>query len=382
MTINKIKLKQEILNSLKEQGFCINPHLTLESNNKYLLKKIHEKKREEQLKEHKKTLMKNEKHIKKYLVNGIDIDPNNIKLKLIDVKNKKTFESKLFFWWNLVWWSLPYDRPVGRQLRFILWDEYHDAPFGLIGLQSPPMISSIRDEYFSFDKENKDYWINQSMYGQRIGALPPYNELLGGKMAALSLVSNEVREVYRKKYGNKKTLSKKRELPNRLLFTTTTGAYGKSSMYDRIKYKNEIISKFLGFTKGAGTFHISQELYYKILNFLDNEGVDIKRGCKTGPSRKLRLIDRGFNRIGLNTSEISYIFHNIKRGYYLFSNLKNLNGVIHKDERPIWHDRHFSELFDYWLERWCIPRSERKETWKSFDSDKFIDDTIIKLEKL
>ena len=36
------------------------------------------------------------------------------------------------------------------------------------------------------------------MQAQRLGALPPYNELIGGKMVALSLTSNELRGEYRK----------------------------------------------------------------------------------------------------------------------------------------------------------------------------------------
>jgi len=44
------------------------------------------------------------------------------------------------------------------------------------------------------------------MYGQRIGALPPYNELIGSKMVALSIVSNEIRKLYEKKHDGLKVL--------------------------------------------------------------------------------------------------------------------------------------------------------------------------------
>ncbi len=381
MAPNSEVLREKILSSLKSQGFHITTYLRPNIKDKNNLRKIHIQKREEGLKSHKKTLIRNLDHVSSHLIDGKDINPHKISLKLIHVRNKNTFESKLFFWWNLIWWSLPYDRPVGRQLRFILWDEYHNAPFGLIGLQSPPMISSIRDDYLSLGKDNKDYWINQSMYGQRIGALPPYNNLLGGKMVALSLVANEIRAIYKDKYKNRETLTK-RKLPNRLLFTTTTSAYGKSSMYDRINYKNNPIVKFLGFTKGAGTFHISQELYKELLQFLANEGVDIGRGFEKGPSRKLRLIDLGFNKIGLNSHLYSYIFHNIKRGYYLFSNVKNLKEIIHKNMEPLWYDYVFDELFDFWFERWCIPRSQRVKSWKLFNSAKFINEASMMLDKL
>lgn len=370
MKVDPVELRNKIIESFKAQGFEINPHLRPKRNEKDTLRKIHEQKRKEQLRFHKKFLLENLNEAKKFSVSGKDIQPDKIKLKLIEVR-PNSFESKLFFWWNLVWWSLPYDRPIGRQMRFILWDEYHNAPFGLIGLQSPPLASSVRDNYLGLNKENREYWINQSMYGQRIGALPPYNELLGGKMVTLSLVSNEVRKAYENKYQSRKTLLKKREIPNRLLFITTTSAYGKSSVYERIKYKGEKVSIFLGFTSGAGTFHLPQELYEELLLFLEQEGIDTKRGYGTGPSRKLKLVDLGFKKLGLKNLTGSYVFHHIKRGYYLFSHVRNLPEIIQKNKKPLWYDRPFNELFTFWLERWCIPRSERIEKWKEFDSSKF-----------
>jgi len=370
MGINANELKEKIIESLKKQGFQVNPHLRPRKDEKDTLRKIHEQKRLEQLSFHKKFLTQNFDGIKKYSIDGKDLEPKKIELKLIEV-HSDSFEAKLFLWWNLVWWSLPYDRPIGRQMRFILWDEYHNAPFGLIGLQSPPLASSVRDNYLGLNNGNREYWINQSMYGQRIGALPPYNELLGGKMVALSLVSNEIRKAYEKKYRDRKTLLKKRKIPNRLLFITTTSAYGKSSVYERIKYKGEKVSIFLGFTSGAGTFHLPQELYEELLLFLEREGINTKRGYGTGPSRKLKLVDLGFKKLGLKNLTGSYVFHNIKRGYYLFFHVRNLHNIIQKNKRPLWYDRPFKELFAFWLERWCIPRSERKKEWMEFDSTKF-----------
>lgn len=379
MKIDGNELRNKIIASLKKQGFYINPHLRPKKNEKDTLRKIHEQKRLEQLKLHKKFLLENFDTIKNFSVDGKDLKPDKIDLKLIEIESD-TLESKLFFWWNLVWWSLPYDRPIGRQMRFILWDEYHDAPFGLIGLQSPPLASSVRDNFIGLNNGNKEYWINQSMYGQRIGALPPYNELLGGKMVALSLVSNEVRERYENKYQDRITLLENKKIPSRLLFITTTSAFGKSSVYERLRYKDEAVSTFLGFTSGAGTFHLPQILYEELLRFLEAEGIDTKRGYGTGPSRKLKLIDKGFNKLELKNLTRSFIFHNIKRGYYLFPNVKNLKNVIQKDERPLRYNRPFKELFEFWLERWCIPRSERKDEWKNFYANKFFRNVEIMLK--
>jgi len=245
-------------------------------------------------------------------------------------------------------------------------------------LQSPPLRSAVRDKFLGLNKENIDYWINQSLYGQRIGALPPYNELLGGKMVALSLTSNEVRDLYAKKYENRNTILRNRELPNRLLFITTTSAYGKSSVYERINYKGETVSQFLGFTSGAGTFQLPDELYRECLQYLEQKKVNTKRGYGTGPSRKMRLISMAFNHLKIPT----FLYHNIKRGYYLFSNVRNLHEVIHNNAEPSWYERPFIELFDFWKERWGIPRSNRTDAWRHFDADVFFRKTQKEINAL
>ncbi|MCK4637592.1 MAG: DUF4338 domain-containing protein [Methanomicrobia archaeon] len=366
MKINEGELRNRIIKSLNSQGFVINPHLRPKNSEKNTLKRINRQKRKEQLILHKKFLIKNIAEVKKYAISGKELNPKKIDLELIEV-NPNSFYSKLFFWWNLIWWSVPYDRPIGRQMKFILWDKYHNSPFGLFCLQSPPLRSAVRDSFLGLNNKNIAYWINQSLYGQRIGALPPYNNLLGGKMVALSLTSNEVRRLYAKKYRNKETLLKKQRLPNRLLFITTTSAYGKSSVYERIKYNGEVVSKFIGFTSGSGTFHLSEDLYLECLRYLKEKKINTKRGYGTGPSRKLKLISNAFRHLKIPT----FIYHNIKRGYYFFSNVRNLYEVIHNNSKPLWYDRPFIELFNFWKERWCVPRSNRVNTWRYFKGNSF-----------
>jgi hypothetical protein len=55
-------------------------------------------------------------------------------------------------------------------MRFIIWDKTHDAPFGLISLQSPILKQAVRDRNLGIPNEELDYWVNRSMYAQRVGA--------------------------------------------------------------------------------------------------------------------------------------------------------------------------------------------------------------------
>jgi len=371
---SEMELRNEIIRIFERQRYIRAPQKTTEYD-KNTYRAIQQKARLEQLTQYKVFLKKHISTIKDYCRNGSEISPERITLELREVKSG-SLEEILFKWWNLAWWSIPYQRPYGRQMRFLLWDTTHNAPFGLFLLQSPLLRLLIRDRYLSIPKEERDIWVNKSMNAQRVGALPPYNELLGGKMVALALTCNEVREAYKQKYRNYITLIKGRKLEPELLFITTMSAFGKSSIYNRLKYNGELVAKSIGYTQGFGTLGFSEELYSKILEFLRSRGINIARGMGRGWSaHKLRLISLGLKYLGLE----NFTFHGIKREFFLFPLVKNLEEVIQKGQKPIWVDRPFSKLVDYWRKRWMLPRAERTSHWKIFNFDLFCQELLFDL---
>jgi hypothetical protein len=276
-------------------------------------------------------------------------------------------EARIYFWWDLVWWSIPYEQPIGRQIRFLLWDDGHNAPFGLLGLQSPPLNMAARDRYLKLTQGGLDYWVNQSLSAHRIGALPPYNMLLGSKMVALTASCKELRQIYERKYKNTRTVLRKRHLPAKLLFVTTTSAYGKSSVYDRLTYNGQEVCTYLGLTKGDGTFQVTDELYKRLLTFLKTKGASIERkGFNKGTSRKLRLVDKALDLLGME-----FLNHGIQRGVYIFPHAQNLSNVIGLNKRPLWRNWTFNDLFRFWHVRWAIPRSNRNQQWQLFAKPQF-----------
>ena len=137
------------------------------------------------------------------------IDPQNISLELRPVITG-SLEEVIFRWWNLTWWSIPFQRAYGRQMRFLLWDTTHNSPFGLICLQSPVLKMAVRDKWLDLPSDKLDLWVNRSMNAQRVGALPPYNELIGGKMVALTLSCNEIRKDYKQKIQNHVSIKRRK----------------------------------------------------------------------------------------------------------------------------------------------------------------------------
>jgi len=208
-------------------------------------------------------LSKKLKKLKKYFPSGSDIDPAKIDPELVLV-TAGTLEESLFRV-TRAYWSMPYSKGYGRRLRFLVMDKYHEAVIGIIGLQSPPADLLCRDSYLGIAKENKLEIINNTLDAYTIGASPVYAALLGGKLVAGFLHSNVIRQQYWRLYGGKLTSQLGLRVPQPLLAITTASAFGRSSIYNRLRDEREILAKPLGYTKGYGTIHL-EELYPQIVD--------------------------------------------------------------------------------------------------------------------
>ncbi len=377
LTLTRESLRKRVISVLRKQGYSVcGRSFVLKDNSRDNRRGVHLLARAERMSDSEEFILKNVSVIDKYLIDGKKINIDKIDPQIIEVQEGTQYET-IFKWWNLVWWSLPYERAYGRQMRFVVWDRYHNAPIGLIGLQSPILSWSVRDKKLGITFDKRDYWVNQSMSAQRLGALPPYNYLLGGKLVACLMTSDVIRKRFAAKYEGKKTILKRRKLPARLLFLTTTGAYGKSSVYNKIKISGEAVSQFIGYSQGSGSFHIPNNLFEDFVKYLEKRHYDVKRGYGSGPSTKMRLINDTMDLLGIsNGSE-----HGIRRAVYLFPMVKNLEGVIQKTETPIWHHRTIKAITDYWKQHWAKPRAETRKEYLDFFAKKFTTDTLEELKQ-
>lgn len=359
------------------QGYTFSHNaFTLLHNDRETRKKVHETAKKERLQEHNSFINRDTKFVSQFLISGKDLNVEKISPRILLVESDSE-KDRIFRWWNLVWWSLPYEKAYGRQMRYIIWDEYHNAPIGLIGLQSPILSWNVRDKYLGVKSADRDYWINQSMSAQRLGALPPYNYILGGKLVASLMTADKIRQDFTKKYRGVTTLIEKRTLPARLLFITTTGAYGKSSVYTRLKFGDDQIASFIGYSQGNGSFHIPNLLYEELIKYLKVNKYDARRSFGSGPSRKLKLIDTALQSLGIMNGSL----HGVKRAVYLFPFVNNLKDVVQKNARPKWTKRTVDDLTDYWKSRWALPRIENRTEYKQFDKENFIEMTLASINK-
>lgn len=209
------------------------------------------------------------------------------------------------------------------------------------------------------------------------GAIPPYNELLGGKLVSILACSPQVISDYTNRY--KKQVSeiasrmkgKKVIRDSRLVYMGTTSLYAiGSSQYNRIKVPIaedfELIYKKVGVTEGFGTVYFSKyttDLLSRILEILDG-GKKINHIFGEGTSPRFRLISRGVASLGLKAD--SFLQHYSPRIVYCMELAKNskdfLNGYTSELQYAFDLDSPESiaqatrKMSDFWYERWLQSR--------------------------
>jgi hypothetical protein len=295
-----------------------------------------------------------------YLADGSDVKPESIEPVLQEVREQ--WHSDLFRLARLTW-SLPFSKGYGRRLRFLLLDRSNGKLIGILGLQSPPLDFPARDRLFDYPKTRKVELVNQTMDIYTLGAVPPYSSLLGGKLVALAAASNEIREAYSRKYAGYVTELQKKSLPARLVALTTTSAFGRSSIYNRLKLDGDVIAQSIGYTEGYSSFHLAP-LYPALRAFLDGHGVSSRGGFGVGPRVVWQTMVRALERLGLSSEVLR---HGVRREAFLFPLIDNLRDYMEgRTDTPQFRDLPFTTLCTYWRKRWLLPRAERVDGWRSW----------------
>jgi len=353
-------LRQLVIEKLTALDFSFDEagDLVLPKANKAAIRRLHEPARRIELARRQDWLRRYLPYFLSFFANGDEVVPEEICPALIEVKTD--WQHDLFRMARLLW-SLPFSKGYGRRLRFLIMDESNSKLIGILCLQSPPLSFPSRDQLFQYPEGRKTELVNQTMDIQTLGAIPPYNRLLGGKLVALAAASNEVRVAYQRKYKRRVTEIKKRILPAHLVALTTTSAFGRSSIYNRLQYDGLLIAESIGYTEGYGSFHL-MELYPLFRQFLEAQGISTRGGFGTGPRVKWQTMVRALDRLGFSSKLLK---HGVKREAFLFPLVDNLKDYMEgRTDEPAYRDLPFADLAAYWRERWLLGRAERVDGWR------------------
>jgi len=154
-----------------------------------------------------------------------------------------------------------------------------------------------------------------------------------------------------------------RVLPAHLVALTTTSAFGRSSLYNRLTYNDELLAQSIGYTEGYGSFHL-MHLYPLFREYLEGMGISTRGGFGTGPRRKWQTMVRALERLGFSADLLK---HGVKREAFLFPLASNVKDYMEgRADEPIYFDRPFAELTAYWRKRWLLGRAERVDGWQEW----------------
>ena len=256
------------------------------------------------------------------------------------------------------YWSSPYSEYVGRRIKLIIRDAAlpNSPVIGIAALGSPIIHIPERDDYIGWNRKTRTDNLIYAMDAYVIGALPPYNHLLGGKLVSYILASDEVRKIYRDKYKDKITLISKRRSSD-LVCLFTTSLYGRSSQYNRLKYDNQLLYQPIGETRGYGTLHLTENTINLMRKYLEKEGIRVGYKFGDGPSWRMRLIKAVGDLLGFNSDFL--LKHSFRRAIYFVPLAKNSLEVLNGTEKkPKYYRWPKDELSEYWKERWLKNRKQ------------------------
>lgn len=364
------RIKRSLRNHLKRIGFtrAQNGFLQPPNGSKETIRSLHSAQRSALLKRENEFVKRSWPTLKEYFADGADIVPNKIDPNLELIKGG-TWQSDLFRLASLIW-TVPVSQGYGRRLRFLVWDKSNGKLMGLIGLGDPVFNLRVRDELIGWTVRQRKNRLVNLMDAYVLGALPPYNFLLCGKMIACLIRTREVRDHFARKYEKTKGIISRKRKHAKLVAVTTSSALGRSSLYNRLVLDRRRYFKSIGFTAGWGHFHVPDSLFKAIREYLHIKGhlYAANNRFGEGPNWRLRAIRHALHSLNLNPNILR---HGIAREVFMSEIASNGKRYLTGKIRRVQYRGLLSvaEVAESARSRWIIPRSLKRTEYLQWTKD-------------
>lgn len=325
---------------------------------KQIVKESMQIKRRESLAKHAEWIKDHEELAQKNLADGDLVWESSIKPVIEVCETQKQFDVFRFFRFH---WSSPYSEYVGRRIKFLIRD--HALPqkplIGIAALGSSIVHIPARDTWIGWDNKARTRNLVYAMDAYVLGALPPYNHILGGKLISYLMASNEVRRIYERKYRGKVTNISKRKA-NRLACIFTTSLYGKSSQYNRVKFNDDLVYIPIGQTKGYGTLHLTDETFEAMRDLLESRNILVTNRFGDGPVWRMRVIRTAADILGFDSDFL--LRHSFQREIYAVPFATNFKEFLQGKQKNLkYHNYPLKGLIGHWEKRWLNQRKNNPD---------------------
>ncbi|MGH7088325.1 MAG: Druantia anti-phage system protein DruA, partial [Stellaceae bacterium] len=228
----------------------------------------------------------------------------------------------------------------------------------------------VRDSLIDWTVKDRSKRLVNIMDAYVLGALPPYNMLLGGKLVACLLRTRDTTMILQKPMAARRASFPSRKRRARLLAITTSSSMGRSSVYNRLKLGGFEYFKSIGYTGGWGHFHIPDSLFLDLRDYLrhiDHSYADRNRFGQ-GPNWRLRTTRAALAALGFKEDMLR---HGIQREVFLCQLASNATKLLHSGKgRPnLTSLLTAEEVSDLAIERWIVPRALRRPEFKEWEAE-------------
>lgn len=367
-------LKRKLREHLHSLGFTKTAEGALQGpgNTKEAIRSLHSAQREERLLASEKFVTKVGGKLLRYFASGIDVNPEKIS-PVLERVSSHTWQSDLFRLASLSW-SVPVSAGFGRRLRYLVWDKSNEKLMGIIAVGDPVFNLGVRDKFIGWNTQDRGARLVNLMDAYVLGALPPYNTLLCGKLIACLLRSRDIYDDFANSYGDSTGIISQQEKKARLLSIITTSSMGRSSVYNRLKLDGTDYLKSVGYTGGWGHFHIPDWLFIEMRDYLrhiDHTYAD-QHAFGQGPNWRLRTTRAALSALGFKDDLMK---HGIRREVFICQLACNATKILQtgKGQPDISSLLSVKEISNLALNRWVMPRAKNEPHFRYWNSSDLID---------
>jgi hypothetical protein len=356
------RLRDRVENELRSAGFVWQGHRLVppDGDQKQVARLLHARQRLDVLNKSAGFIEAWEPLVASYFADGADVDPAAIDPVIKAVVTET--EAALFRYASLSW-SVPVSQGYGRRTRFLLIDQSNEKLIGIFALGDPVFNLRVRDTLIGWTPAQRQDRLYNVFDAFVLGAVEPYRQLIGGKLAALATVTEETLAVLEAKYQGTKTHIRKQEKPARPVLVTTTSSLGRSSIYNRLAIHGRPVFTSVGFTEGFGHFQFSDALFSELVEFASE--IEDLRGSKygDGPNWKIRTLRTALEQLGLPGDLLR---HGLRREVFLAPLGIGWRAFLRGETDTVgWYSYKLAEVAAFFRERWAIPRATRQPAFRS-----------------